>query len=198
MSEALKNKPEALKNKPEALKNPRFARAVATAVLILSLFLGTTVSLNRQSRRVEQMFYDGVPDSAQGYTRPSINSQLTVRADAALGLITAAADIGAKSEISDLRAAREELLAAESIAEKADANSRLTGAFIALRERVESEGSARAAELARVYSEEFDGALYVIAASEYHKAAIDLIVTGTSFPARVFAINSLVKYPRPF
>ncbi|MDR1329646.1 MAG: hypothetical protein LBK23_08610 [Oscillospiraceae bacterium] len=183
----------------DKLKNPRFARATSVAVLILSLFLGTTVSINRQARRIEQMFYDGVPDSAQGYTRPSINSQLIVRADAALGLITAAADSGAESEISDLRAAREELLAAGSIAEKSAADARLSRAFTALLKRVESKGGARAAELARVYSEEFDGTLGVIISSGYNnEARVELIRAARSFPARIFAIDAFINYPDPF
>jgi hypothetical protein len=181
-----------------ALNNPRRARVVAAVVLIFSLSLGTTVSLNRQSRRVAQMFYDGVPDTAQGYTRPSVDSQLTVRADAALGLITAADGIGAESEISDLRAAREELLAADSIKEKADANARLSRAFTALLKRVYSADSARASELARTYSNEFDGAMYLIAASGFTEAVLDFQSDAKSFPTRIFAINSLIKYPRSY
>jgi hypothetical protein len=192
----------ALKNKHGALKNPGFAHAVAVTVafaaLILSLFLGTTVSLNRQARRVEAMFYDGVPDTAQGYTRPSINSQLTVRADAALGLITAAADSGAESEISDLRAAREELLSATSIAVKADADAKLSSAFAALLERGESSDSIRTAELAHTYSEEFYGASGVIAASGYNAAVSELTGAARSPLTRVFAIDSLIRYPHWF
>ena len=102
-------------------------RAVATVIAVIcslaSLFGGVSMSLNRQCKKVENGFYDGVV--YDGYRHPSIADQLSDRCDASLGLISVLDD----SIDAELKAARDELMDAETISEKCTANDKLQKAY---------------------------------------------------------------------
>ena len=70
------------------LKNRKAAIAITVIVLVLATLFGVQKSLNALARDVESMFYDGVYIEADGYTQPSIQSQLDKCANQALDLAT--------------------------------------------------------------------------------------------------------------
>jgi hypothetical protein len=72
------------------LKNRAFAILLSAVIIAVSLYGGINRSVTREINRVEALFYRGVPDTAQGYTKPSIESQINQYAGKALGLISVA------------------------------------------------------------------------------------------------------------
>jgi hypothetical protein len=162
------------------LKNRKFAATVAVIVLYLSLVFGTTHSLNKQAQKVEALFFDGVPDTEQNYTRPSINSQLQVCADAANGLITVVED-GADKDA--LRAARNALLDAETVERKLEAYIKLTLAFMAV--SPSAHGAA-----AEDYVATFNGAgVYIrVLAADYNAEVSAYWKTSHALPGLIFGL----------
>jgi hypothetical protein len=187
------------------VKDARFARAAAAAVLVLSLFVGTSRSLGGLSRKAEAMFYSGVRDEAESYARPSANSQLVARADAALGLVAVAANYGAQPETDNLRRAREAVLAAGSIADKSAANGELGLRFGELCAKLAESGadgpfslSERDAGLVSAYANDFDGAQRVIDSSGYNGEVGKVLDAARQFPASLFAVRAFIDYPDAF
>ncbi|MDR1060805.1 MAG: hypothetical protein LBL83_06265 [Clostridiales bacterium] len=187
------------------IRNARFMRVAAAAVLALSLFVGTTRSLGELSRKAEATFYSGVRDEAEGYARPSANSQLEARADAALGLVAVAANYGAQPETDNLRRAREAVLAADSIAGKGAANGELGLRFDELCAKLAESGadgpfslSERDAGLVSAYANDFRGAQRVIDSSGYNDEARKVLDAASQFPASLFAVGAFVDYPDAF
>jgi hypothetical protein len=180
------------------VKNPRFAAGAAAIVCAVSLFLGSTRSVGKLARDVRDMFYDGVPDTEQGYTRPSVDSQLQIRADAAGGLVTAAVKY---APVDELISARTALSSAGTIAEKSAANSELGKRFDELLDLLRNGGITiveRDAELIEAYAAEFRGSQGVIEASGYNDAARNFSRTAKSFPVSVFTIDAVIDCPAVF
>ena len=101
------------------LTNRRIAVLISVVVAIVATLVAVNRSMTHLSRDIERMFYDGVPLEREGYTQPSIDSQLKKHADATLGLATILVNY---SELHDdaenVLRLRRELLDAESIGEK--------------------------------------------------------------------------------
>ena len=93
----------------KALKNRSIAIAITIVVALLSTFLGVRGSLNHLTRDVEQTFYDGIYLESEGYTQPSIGSQIDKMSSSALSLATLLYSSGYESESEAVLEARREL-----------------------------------------------------------------------------------------
>ncbi len=181
------------------LKNRKFAWCVLVAVVILFTFFGIRRSLSKLSAETENMFYNGVYLEKEGYTSASIETHLQKRIEASLGMITVASNYdGLKSLTDDLRAAREELMDADTISEKYDANVKLEAALNAVTKKLDSVGvSPSDLDDYSDYSSTLSGAQYAINSNacnskvdEYYKN-----VLGT-FPSVLF--KGLMPKPEYF
>jgi len=70
------------------LKKRSFAAVILVVVVVLSLFLGTNVSISRNVKRLDNMFTNGMKSSDGSYTKPSILSQCDASMDYAMGFYT--------------------------------------------------------------------------------------------------------------
>lgn len=117
------------------LQSRKTAVIVLAAVILLMTPLGAVRSLDRAADSVAASFYDGVEitDGGSKYTSQSIDELLSEKSKAALGLIAAGANYSTlATETVNLRSAREELLAADTVSEKYAANEALDAAADAL------------------------------------------------------------------
>ena len=117
------------------LKTRTAAFIVLAVVILVMTPLGAVRSLEREAAQVERGFFDGVEIEEGGskYTSQSIDALLGEKAKAALGLIAAGANYPAlAAETANLRSAREELLAADTISEKYSASEAVDAAADAL------------------------------------------------------------------
>ena len=146
-----------------------WAVLVLVAVIVIFTIFGVHRSLGAQAAAVEDQFYDGV--KYDGYTHKSINSQLSNRTDAALGLISIASKYGLEDGVSSLRDARNELLEAKGISEKSALNRQLDSAFNALYSALTAEDlSDSDMNAALDYNSTFTGSQKVIDESGYNEA----------------------------
>ena len=99
----------------EKLKKRPVAFLIAVLLVIGSLLFGVNRSLGQEVRAVEDQFFTGVYDADRGFSRPSIHSQLTRRATAALRILSIGEHShGEEASLQapgvELRAAREGLV----------------------------------------------------------------------------------------
>ena len=96
----------------EKLKKRPVALLLALLIVAGSLVIGVNRSLGQEISAVGDQFFSGVYDPASGFTRPSIHSQLTRRATAAVRILS----IGEHShgDEASLREAGTELRAARA------------------------------------------------------------------------------------
>ncbi|MDR0863274.1 MAG: hypothetical protein LBN30_11010 [Oscillospiraceae bacterium] len=73
-------------------KNRAFAAVISIVIIALALLFGVHRGVTREVAKLETMFYGGVPDTKQNYTKPSIAAQLEKCAEAARGIVSVAAN----------------------------------------------------------------------------------------------------------
>ena len=153
------------------LKNRKIAIIISVAVIIISVLIGVNKSVYAKIKELNDSFENGVYISSEDYTQPGIGRQLAQRADAALGLVTLAADFEDMSEEqSDLRSAREALMSAGTIREKFICNEALEEAYkhivLAFSYETLDENQQKAYDS---YTNTMDGAQALIASSSYNR-----------------------------
>ena len=152
------------------------SRKTAAALFILVAILFTIIGINRSlwalSSDIEELFYEGIYNSEEEYTAPSISSQLEKRVNAAMGLIT----IGNHYEelalqTASLRDARLELLEAETIPAKYAANEKIEKAYLILLEALSNTAEQTEEDKAAMesYAGTLSGAQAVIINSSYNQ-----------------------------
>lgn len=164
------------------------ACVIAAVAIIGSTLYGAHKSLVPLVNETEDGFYSGVYSSEAGYTTKGIYSQLDMRTDAAMGLITKCGET--EPELTDkLRDAREELLDAMSdgdISDMYDANKELQDAYSDLAKAI-SGTSLESDSAVEEYMSNFTGAQSVIDSSGYNASVRKLKSDTLSvFPANVF------------
>lgn len=187
------------------LKKPAGAILVALAVIILSSFFAANRSLNVKVQEVSDLFSDGVYDSNVGYKQKSIKSQLDVRKDASLNLISVGAKYsGSEAETEALRNTRNILvngLSRAAGAEKLfDANVDLQKSFDALYTKIAALSmSAEDRNLAEESKNRMTGAASMIEKSGYNEAVREFNRKVLSaFPTNYIKSIALVKSPELF
>ncbi len=187
------------------LKKPAGAVLVSLAVIILSSFFAANRSLSVKVQEINDLFSDGVYDSNVGYKQKSIKSQLDVRADASMNLISVGANCsGAEAETDALRNARNVLvngLARSAGAEKLfDANADLQKAFDALYAKIESLPlTANNRTIAEESRNRMTNAASMIEKSGYNEAVREFNRKVLSaFPTNFIKSFALVKSPELF
>ena len=145
----------------KALKNRKIAVLISVVVIVLATLFGVNKSLACMSRDIEQMFYDGVYLKSEGYTQPSLDSQLEKISAAALNLATLLQDHPElTSAAEDVLWARRTLLDAESIRYKGRALLWMDGIFttlVTLAGRM-TDLSEREVDAVAEYAQTFEGA----------------------------------------
>ncbi len=186
-------------------KKPAGAILVALAVIILSSFFAANRSLNVKVQEVSDLFSDGVYDSNVGYKQKSIKSQLDVRKDASLNLISVGAKYsGSEAETEALRNTRNILvngLSRAAGAEKLfDANVDLQKSFDALYTKIAALSmSAEDRNLAEESKNRMTGAASMIEKSGYNEAVREFNRKVLSaFPTNYIKSIALVKSPELF
>lgn len=174
--------------------------AILVAVLIIlgSTMTGARLSLEKESRQIEELFYSGV--DVDGYVHPSIYSQIQKRSEAANGLLSVGRSYELAAECEDLSQAREDLGYSGSVSGYYYNDTELEKAFDALKTELDkcslSERDAKAVE---TYASTFKNAGNVIANSGYNEAVRefyrDVIY---QFPAEWFYLNTNVDTPSYF
>ena len=166
--------------------------ALLLAVFLIagSTFTGAKVAMERDSRKVEELFYSGV--ETDGYLHPSIYSQLQKRSEAANGLLSVGRSYELTAECEDLSQARERLSYSSSVSSYYYSDQELEKAFTALQGELEKCAlSERDAKAVDTYVSTFSNAGGVIANSGYNEAVRafyrDVVY---QFPAEWFYYNS--------
>ncbi|MGI6029728.1 MAG: hypothetical protein ACOX81_10050 [Candidatus Heteroscillospira sp.] len=174
--------------------------AIILAALIVagSTFTGAKVDIEKQSRQVEELFYTGV--DMEGYTHPSIYSQLQKRSEAANGLLSVGKSYELTSECEDLSQAREYMSYSGSVSGYYYNDCELENAFDVLKQELDKcELSERDAKAVETYVSTFKNAGGVIEQSGYNEAVRgfyrDVIY---QFPAEWFYWNSDIDTPDYF
>ena len=117
----------------KALKNPVFAVFLAALIIISSSLISSGIKLDRECRKVEDGFYQGV--KYDGYRHPAIYAQLNNICGAVSGLVTLADGYGI--DTTEVSAREEELSAGisqmhNSIYDAYDSYTALCGALTKL------------------------------------------------------------------
>ena len=182
-------------------RNRGTAVVITIVICVLALLLGVRRSLVSQVARIEEQFENGVYDEKAGYTLPSVADQLEVRANASLGLISLANGFDDLSEAAQrVRSAREDLLNAETIAERSAANRALTEAcdelMPALQQRLEADKDVSAFA---DYASKMSNTARLIETSGYNEqvSAFRSEILG-SFPVSVLYRLAGVRAPASF
>ncbi len=175
-------------------------RSAASTVLVVVVLLFTVIGMNRSVARAaaktEKMFYEGVYLAGDDYTEKSIESQLNNRISAANGLLTLVSDLESLSaETVALRSAREELIRADTIGKKYDANKKLESAYKALASAMPIDIASTSA--AKSYLSNLSGAQHVIERSAYNdeaKKTNDSLIGGVLYPLRFLIFTDFADY----
>ena len=175
---------------------------IAVAVVILATFLGVYGSLARLSRDIERLFYDGVYLEEEGYTQPSINSQLENQSEAALNLASIMRNYPELDAQTDrLLSTRNDFLDSKFITGKAMHITEMQSAFYSLlRASQSSDLSERDLTAAIRYFETFSGAQTFVARNagpNYH-AKVSGFRLEIGFPANLINAILPVKGPEVF
>lgn len=179
------------------LKNRNFAILLTIIVAVLATLFGVGRSLNRLTRNVEAMYYIDVDE--YGIKQPDIDHLLSNRANTALALLPVFDNYPElKDEADALRAARQELLAAKDIPEKALSNARLQQAFETLAEKSgRLDLSERDRNIINMHSDDFSGAQTAILNSRYNRN-VSSYMDGASFLAQALKPFVFVRPPQAF
>ena len=181
------------------LKNRAFAIFITVVIVILTALFGIQRSLNRLAADVEAMFYEGVYLESEGYTQPSIDSQLQIRANGALALATVMEGYpDLADEAETLLSARRDLISAKSIRDKHSANERMQRAFTTLTAKAGTlDLTERDKEDIDRYISTFQGAQTAILGSLYNQKAL-FFMDDASFIAHVLRPFLFVTPPQSF
>ncbi|MDR0445931.1 MAG: hypothetical protein LBH17_02695 [Oscillospiraceae bacterium] len=191
------------------IKKPPFAAVVAVIVCIASLFIGTSRSFTAEAKKIEDMFYSGIYNPDENYTAPSIDNQISICQDSALGLLTVSTNYTHKSEdvkmlSAELREARLESLDTtfntipptnEAISYRFRDYIHMYGFFVLLYESLADAGlSARDRERADMYMDMASSSFtYAISqATELRKHGDHLLSLLALFPARLITQRQIV------
>lgn len=186
------------------LKNRKFAVVLTVAIAIIATLFGVHKSLNRLAGDVEALFYNGIYNEKEGYTEPSIDSQLKKQSDAVLGFVTIARNYPQlEAQAEKLRLARAALLDAGSIKDKAAANSQMLSAFNGCTDIIATLDalSARDKDALDSYSKTFSGAAGVIDTSKaQYNVEVAGFLDGRSYSNLAHMLRPLafVTPPEPF
>ena len=182
------------------LKNRKFALLLSIVLMAVVLLLAVHVSGSRAARKVEALFYSGT-NSAGSTNTVAIDDQLSVRADAAMGMVSVAVNYPELEQSAQtLRQARNDLLDASTIGEKYTANEALTSAAQKLTDEARSAGlSQRDADGFDGYVQRLSGAQTVIEQNTYNEKVqqfTDKVLD--KFPLSVLKGIASVKSPEEF
>ena len=185
----------------EFFKKRTGAILVAVAIMSLSTLYGAHRSLGAACQEVTDSFYSGVYDESWGTTRTSINSQLTKRQEAALGIISIASSFQELDEYTEnLRSSRNNLISAKGVSDLHDANFALEDDYknlISALSGVELSDSQR--ESVNSYSSTFKGAQNVIDSSGYNEAVRNFNRSVLNvFPTNLLRSITFVNEPELF
>ena len=184
------------------LKKRSNAVLIAVAVAILATVLGVYGSLTRLSRDIERLFYDGVYLEEEGYTQPSINSQLEIQANAALNLASIMRDYPELDAQTDrLLSTRDDLLNSKFITGKAMHSNNMQSAFYSLlRASKSAELSERELTAAKRYFETFSDSQTFVArnAGPNYNVKVSGLRHETGFPASLISYVIPVTGPEAF
>jgi hypothetical protein len=181
------------------LKNRKVAIIITIIVAVVATMFGVNRSLNRLSREVEVMFYEGVFLEDRGFREPGINSHLENIAQAALdcsSVLAAHPELSGESEA--LLSARRELLDAGSISEKYFVYRDLLVAFGSLiSQSAEVDLSERETASVTAHYSKLTGAVTAIDDSRYNQIVWDFMEDVSIF-AYLFRSSMFVTYPQAF
>lgn len=185
------------------LKKRETAIIVFVLAVIIATPLGMTLSLQRAANRVSSGFYNGVYLEDENYTTQGADSYFEDIDRNALGLIAVGSNYdAASSETAAVKAAREQLLAADTISEHSDANDKLTAAVEALTDVLQNmELSESDHSNFLSYSESFSGAEgALINSARHYNDSVEEFETDVldGFPAGLIAKIFSVKLPETF
>ncbi|MGE4483767.1 MAG: hypothetical protein AB7C97_01505 [Oscillospiraceae bacterium] len=182
----------------EFIKKRQNAFAILAAVIVVFTLLGVHLSLNRQVAKLGSMFTDGIYIEKDKYTQPGIQTHLDARISASLGLLTVASNYEAVSaETESLLEARHELLDAETVSQKYEANQKLEVAYTALAAGLEAQDlSDTDADNAATYISNLSGAQGAIEKSLYN-ARVAEYETGVLAVFPVSALRGFVFAESP-
>jgi hypothetical protein len=182
----------------EKLMKRSAAAAVAAAAIVLSTLLGVRLSVGRETKKVERMFFTGV--AVGTYIEPGIATHLQVRDNASNGLVSMAGSREELTAASDsLRAARRELADAQTIPQKAKANRNLESAyrkFVSLVKTLRLD--EREQEMLEKYSSQMDNAQHKIDTSFYNIKVDELREELSWFPFNFLSRLVFAPYPQYF
>lgn len=118
------------------MKSPRTAASIMVLLILFSFFFGGVRSVKAQSRAVERIFANGADGDGIG-----VSSDISTRIDASFNLLTIAHKYLSEDHpaVAGVIAARNMMLAAESITDLSEANIYLTEAATVLNEALISE-----------------------------------------------------------
>ncbi|UOO37006.1 hypothetical protein IZU99_06935 [Oscillospiraceae bacterium CM] len=184
----------------DILKKRPVAWLVVLVVIVFGTLYGVHRSVSAASQKIEATFYNGVYLENEKYTQPSIQSQLDKRSEAALGLVTLGSRFGAlEAETGALRAARQNLLSAQTISQKYTANTQLQSAYQVLYAALAAQDLGDRTEAASYYASVLGGAQAVIQNSAYNGAvAAYRNMTLAAFPVVLLKNLAFVSYPDYF
>lgn len=188
------------------LKKRSVAVIITAIIIVLAALFGVHRSLGHDAGAVSDMFSLGVRDETQNYTRPSIRSQLEVRATTSLSLITVGNNYSEASDkantLTETRRYLANLLSDENSgpAELYTANAALQVAFDNLYKALES------CELTETHKSDmescltrFSGAATVIANSGYNEAVREFSNSTLGvFPTNLLWRMAFVEKPQLF
>ncbi len=185
------------------LRSRKVGAAVLAAVVLLATPFGMKSSLQRACDKISDGFTSGVYLEDEDYTATGAATYVEEVAKSALGLISVGAGYDSvKGATDNLRAAREELIAATGAGDAGDANAKLLSASRELISALENvELSDKDAENLAAYSDDlsdWEGAL--TAAARYYDQSVETFrgdVAGR-FPAKLIAALLNVEMPEYF
>lgn len=153
------------------LKNRTFAVCLTLVICAAALLIGIGRSTSKQIAATRELFDTGVMGS-ESYRLPSGAQQLESRSNAALGLLSLSAELPeAEGASQSLRQAREELLAAKSLGDKAAANKKLTEACNGLLAQLKEAGLSDNQQAAlESYESTLDNAQRLLDSCGYNEA----------------------------
>lgn len=185
------------------LKKRAAAIVIAAVVVLLSTVLSARSGLLGSIRDVEMLYYSGVKAVEGNYLRPSIDSQMRIKHNAAngiLGILASYEELGSAAE--NLRESKDHVYTnfgdydEHTIAGMSWANRELDAALTRLQlEMSRVEFTAREAEMLETCFADIAGAQRMIEQSGYNEAVRDFNTTDMQrFPANIL-LGLQRKYP---
>ena len=170
----------------------------AAAIVISSTLFGAKLSLDSDSRDIEDLFYSGV--EYDGYVHKSIYSQITQRTDAANGLLSVAYNYDLSTEYEALKTARDNLIGTTNITYYFYGDQALETAFLNLCNALNNTNlSERDIAAVENYTSVFNNAGLVIEKAGYNDAVRSFYRDEIyQFPAEFFYDNLQIDTPNYF